>query len=185
MANRIGARDLFGTPTRARRPRYEAALERAEKASLPARAARVRWLSRVIPKNTGFVMPFETHLVFEEAKSSFVYGHFVATIVLAASFIDHWLAAGLARRGFEMSRGLAASIKIAREKRLISPILLDKADRLRLIRNPFAHLKPLGHQHSISQRIAGALANPTVVLEDDAKEALIAMYGIAVYALRS
>jgi hypothetical protein len=44
------AKDLFGKPVRQRRPRYEAALERGEKKTLPERAARVRWLSGVIPR---------------------------------------------------------------------------------------------------------------------------------------
>jgi hypothetical protein len=72
VAKLSSAKDLFGKPIRQRRPRYEAALERAEKASLPARAARVRWLSQVIPKNVTFGMPPETFYVFEDAKCSFV-----------------------------------------------------------------------------------------------------------------
>ena len=185
MAKRIAQRDLFGKPIRRMRPRYEAALERGEKRSLPARAARVRWLSEIIPKNKGFVMPLETYYVFEEAKSSFVYGHFVATIVLAASFVEHWLAGGLARRGYQRdaARGLAASIKIARKKGLVHPALLSKAERLRLIRNPFVHLKALDHEHTITRRFLRLKKDPAELLESDAKEALITMYGVAAYAL--
>lgn len=62
MAKRAVTKDLFGKPIRQRRPRYEAVLERGEKKNLPLRAARVRWLSEVIPKNRMFGMPLETRL---------------------------------------------------------------------------------------------------------------------------
>ena len=185
MSKRTVAKDLFGKPIRQRRPRYEAALERGERKTLPQRAARVRWLSEVIPRNRMFGMPLETGLVFEEAKASYVYGNFVAVMVLAASFIEHWFTASLSNRGYqkEASQGLAAAIKCARRYKLVDSIILDKADRLRLIRNPFVHLKEFDHQHGINQRMAKT-RNFDIqgILEADAKEALIAMYGVAAYA---
>jgi hypothetical protein len=185
MAKRVVGKDLFGKPITRRRPRYEAALERGERKTLPLRAARVRWLSEVIPKDRMFAMPVETALVFEEAKASFVYGNFVAVIVLAASFIEHWFIAGLSNRGYqkEASQGLAAAIKCASVNSLVDPVILDKADRLRLIRNPFVHLKEFDHQHTIGQRMAKTRTyDIQALLESDAKEALIAMYGVAAYA---
>jgi hypothetical protein len=132
-------------------------------------------------------MPLETGCVFEDAKSSFVNGQFVASIVLAASFVEHWLTSGLARRGFEKEaeRGFAASIRFARKMKLVDPFLLDKADRLRLIRNPFAHLKLVSNEDTIGQRSAELRQAPHTVLENDAKEAMIAMYGVALYAFGS
>ncbi len=185
MAKGIVAKDLFGKPLRQRRPRYEAALERGEKKTRPERAARVRWLSGVMPKDHSFLMSLETALVFEEAKASFVYGNFVAVIMLASAFVDHWFIAGLEARGYhkEASRGLASAITCARRNNLVDSIILDKADRLREIRNPFVHLKGFNHQHGINQRIAKVQDFSIVgLLENDAKEALIAMYGVAVYA---
>ena len=116
MAKRPVTQDLFGKPVRQRRPRYEAALERADAKTLPDRAGRVRWLSKVIPRDRTFGMPLETGLIFEEAKSSFVYGNYVAVIVLAAAFVEHWFIASLDSRGYhkEASQGLAAAISCAR-----------------------------------------------------------------------
>ncbi len=185
MAKRVVGKDLFGKPVRQKRPRYEASLERGERKTLPARATRVRWLSGIIPKNLMTLMPLETNLVFKEAKASFVYGNYVAAVVLAASFIEHWFIASLSERGYqkEASRGLAAAIKCARANGLVNPLILDKADRLRLIRNPFVHLKEFEHQHAIGQRMAKTgTFDILALLESDAKEALIAMYGVAVYA---
>jgi hypothetical protein len=187
MAKGTVAKDLFGKPVRQRRPRYEAALERGEKKTLPERAARVRWLSGVIPRDRMFGMPMETGLLFEEAKASFVYRNFVAVIVLAAAFIEHWFLASLEARGYhkEASQGLAAAINCARRNNLVDSIILDKVDRLRLIRNPFVHLKEFDHKHGISKRMASTRNfDITALLETDAKEALIAMYGVAVYAFR-
>lgn len=183
MAKGTIAKDLFGNPVRQRRPQYEAALERVEKKLRPERAARVRWLSAVMPR-AGLLMSLETCLVLEEAKASFVYGNFVAAIVLAAAFIEHWFIASLNERGYskEAAQGLAAAITCARRNNLVDSTILDKADRLRLTRNPFVHLKEFDHKHGINQRIAKTRLSITALLENDAKEALVAMYGVAVYA---
>jgi hypothetical protein len=160
-------------------------LERADKAALAVRAARVRWLAKVIPRG-GFGMPLETYYVFEEAKTSFVYGNFVAAIVLAAAFVEHWFAGSLGSRDHakEAARGLAACTKLARAKKFVDSVLLDKVDQLRLIRNPFVHLKSLDHEHIIGRRLAEQKIHPEELLENDAKEALTVMYGVVVYSFR-
>jgi hypothetical protein len=170
---RSKSRDLFGTPLRQKRPRYESTLERADRNSLPDRAARARWLSTVIPRNTGFAMPIETYFVFDEAKSCYVQGNFVATVVLAVSFVEHWLSANLATRGFEKAagRGLAATIEVARKEKLAHPTLLDAADRLREIRNPIVHLKSFDHEHGIGRRALKHLTDPIRLIEADARDA--------------
>lgn len=185
MATRRAEKDLFGKPIRQRRLRYEAALEKGEARTRPERAARIRWLSEVIPRNRAFGMPLETSLVFEEAKASFIYGNFVASMVLAAAFIEHWFIASLDTRGYhkEASQGLATAIECARHNHLVDPIILDKADQLRLIRNPFVHLKEIDHPHGIHRRMAKTKTfDLPALLENDAREALLAMYGVACYA---
>lgn len=179
-------KDLLGNPIKRRRPRYEASLEKVDRDELPQRAERVRWLQRVIPRNSGYGMPFETYFVFEDARSSFVYGQFVATVVLAASFIEHWFSANLSLLGYEKAgnAGLAAAVACARDYDLVPAVVLDKVDRLRLIRNPFVHLKQFDHPHSIGRRSLAAKEPPAETLEKDAKEALITMYATAAYAFR-
>src|SRR5260370_18887568 len=143
MSARVVTKDLYGKPVRQRRLRYEAALEEADRKTLPERAARVRWLSDTIPKNLMFGASVETALVFEEATATFVHGNFVAAIVLSAAFVEHWFVASLIARGYqkEASQGLAVAISCARANNLVSPLILDKADRLPLIPNPFVHFK--------------------------------------------
>src|SRR5690606_16916905 len=134
---------------------------------LSQRAERVRWLQRLIPRNSAYGMPFETYLVFEDARSSFVYGQFVATVVLAASFIEHWFSANLALLGYEKAAnaGLAAAISCARDNSLVPAVVLDKVDRQRLVRNPFVHLKQFDHPHGIGRRSLTAKEAPLETLE--------------------
>jgi hypothetical protein len=185
MSKRVAAKDLFGKSVKVRRPRYEGALERQDEKARPERATRVRWLSDIIPKNFMVGASIETVLVFEEATASFVYGNFVAAIVLAAAFVEHWFVASLGMRGFqkEAGQGLASAISCARANKLVDELILEKADHLRLIRNPFAHLKSFNHEHGIGQRMARTWDfDLPATLEKDAKEAIIAMRGVALYA---
>lgn len=184
MVKRYAPKDLFGHPLRQRRPRYEATLEKADKRMLSERAARARWLAEVIPKRTYFGMPIETFYVLDETTSSFIYGNYVAVIVLATSFVEHWFTAQLSERGYqkEAARGLSASIKTARSQNIVDVIILDKADRLRLIRNPFVHLKPFENEHNLGSRSLRLGAHPKTILEQDAKDAIIALYAVAVHA---
>ena len=146
MPKQPASKDLFGKPVKQRRPRYEATVERADKTTRPDRAARTRWLAKAIPKGYGFGLPLETVYVLNDAISSFIAGNFVAVIVLSSAFVEHWFTACLSERGYEKeaSRGLAASIKLASTHDLVQPAILSKVDRLRLIRNPFVHLKAYG-----------------------------------------
>jgi hypothetical protein len=184
MVDRQASKDLFGRPIQQRRPRYEATLEKADKRMLSERAARARWLAEIIPKRTYFGMPTETFYILDETTSSFIYENYVAVILLATSFVEHWFAAHLSARGYEKEapRGLSASIQTARRQNLVETLILDKADRLRLIRNPFVHLKPFEHEHNLGRRSLRLGAHPKAILEQDAKDAIIALYAVAVHA---
>lgn len=177
-------KDLFGKPIRRRRPKYEAALEKHELKNVPERAERIRWLSTVIPQNSGYMMPLESMKVFQEAKDCFVYGQYVATVVLSASFVEHWLGSILIARGAQKvsAQGLAAIIGHCRENDLLPAVLCDKVDALRKIRNPFVHLKSFDHPHGLGQRMLKQRTHPDTILEADSKEALVAMYSVAIYA---
>lgn len=184
---RTTQRDLLGQPIKRRRPKYEAAIEKDDRAELPFRAERVRWLEKVVPRNRRYGMPHETYMLFREAKSSFVYAHFVATIILSAAFLEHWLSASLIRLGYrkETQAGLAAMIRCAQENKLLPEVLIAKIDRLRQIRNPFVHLKDFDHHHNIVQRSLGQRRDPFAVVYEDAKEALIIMYAVATHEFRT
>jgi hypothetical protein len=138
-----------------------------------------------MPRNRAYAMPPETFYVFSEAKSAFVYGCFVSTTVLCAAFVEHWLGAQLSNRGFskEAERGLASMIECCRKNNFLDATISDRVERLRLIRNPFVHLKSFEHPHTIGQRIMRELRDPFSIMEADAKESLITMYTVATYKM--
>jgi hypothetical protein len=184
MPSRNVQKDLLGKPIRQRRPKYEAALERHELQNVPERAERIRWLSTIIPRGGGYMMPLESMRVFQEAKDCFIYGQFVATLVLSASFMEHWLGSILCAAGNPKGagQGLKAIVVHCRELNVIPVALCDKIDALRLSRNPFVHLKSFDHPHNLGQRMLARRMHAESILESDAKDALAVMYSVAVYA---
>jgi hypothetical protein len=137
-----------------------------------------------MPRNLSYFGPIETFYVFDEAKSSFVYGCFVATTVLSAAVVEHWLTDRVSERGHakEAERGFAAMIQCCREHNLLNAALVDRIDRLRLIRNPFMHVKGVNHPHTLSRRLGKQRTHPERVLEQDAKDSLITMYTVVALA---
>jgi hypothetical protein len=177
-------KDLLGKPIRKRRPKYEAMLERHELKNVPSRADRIRWLSTAMPLRTSYMMPLESLKVFQEARDCFVYGQYVATVVLAAAFVDHWLGGILTGRGSRKvaAKGLADITQYCRDNDVLPGILCDRVDALRRIRNPFVHLKSFDHEHSLGQRMLRQKTHPDTILEADAKDAIVTMFSIATYA---
>lgn len=132
-------RDLFGKRLRARRSRYEVGLEKFDGATRAERAERLRWIDKTIPRGLSVGGPYETMLVFKEAKDCYIAGHLVAALILAAAFMEHWMSGFIAARGFEAEskRGLAACTDCARKNQFLPEAVLNKLDRLRVVRNPF------------------------------------------------
>lgn len=168
-----GDADLFGVKRRVRRPAYEAALENRDLETRSKRASRVRWLNRVVPSG-GMGMSSDTWFVFDEARFTFIDGHFVGAIVLTAAFAEHWMVGELEARGFQKkaARGLHSCIACARREALWPEFLLDRLDYLRRIRNPFVHLKESGHEHSLTHRSWNNGLQPQEVAEADARHAI-------------
>jgi len=163
---------------------YEASIERHDKSEAPERATRIRWLNSVMPRESSFAMQVESYMVFSDAKDAFIYGQYVATILLASSFVEHWLGAIVAANGsVKVQRnGLAAIISYCREQCLLPAALCSRADSLRKIRNPFVHLKSFDHPDTVTQRSIEQQRNPFELLEPDARDSLITMYSVAMYA---
>lgn len=181
---RPAARDLFGKPIRQPRSKYEVGLEKFDRATRQERAQRLRWVDRAIPRGLMMGGPYETMLVFKEAKDAYIAGQPIASLVLASAFIEHWMAGHIASRGFdaEAKRGLAACVECARSHSFLPDAILNKLDRLRLHRNPFVHLKPIDHEHIVSRRMLRDRLAPEDLLDRDAQEALALMFTIGLYA---
>lgn len=177
-------RDLFGKRIRLRRSRYEVGLQKYDEANRRERAERLKWIDQTIPRGLSVGGPYETMLVFREARDCYVAGHLIGALVLASAFIEHWMSGFIAARGFEADskRGLAACTDCARKNLLLPDAVLNKLDRLRVVRNPFVHLKPFDHEHIISRRMLSTRTAPEELMDRDAKDAISLMYTIGLYA---
>lgn len=154
-----------------------AALEDSDKNRRIGRAERIMWLSEH-EFSPGVVMGrMDTMALMREARESFVDGHYIATLVLASAFIEHTLVEDLADRGFAKPRiNLKEALTICSEKSLFPDDWIERTDKLRLHRNPFAHLRPEEDEHTFGSRFRNQKVHPTAILEADAKEALALLY---------
>jgi hypothetical protein len=157
------------------------ALERFDHERRTARAERIRWIDRYNVTLGGVVAgPMAEMSLLNEARECFINGHYIATLMLATALIEHVITGEL----IEVSRTkpgkdvpFIQAIRLARDSALFPDMLLDDADRLRVLRNPFAHRKADDHEHSLGNRFMAQQRHPDQVLEEDARTAVVAMYG--------
>jgi hypothetical protein len=179
----VKQKDLFGTKKiRKRHSRLQTILEKYDSETISGRIERLRWLEMVFPNYYGYLMSPEMHFIFTEAKMAFINGQYISTVLLATSFIEHWLGSHLKSKGFtnESEKGLSAIIDCMRVHSMLHVYLLDKVDEIRKIRNPFVHLKQYKHKYNLTERSISELKNPIDIMENDAKDALSIMYAIAI-----
>lgn len=177
MADR--QKDLFGNKITERKTRLQRSLERYDHDTMQGRLERLAWLESVFPKG-GFMYSVEMHFILSEAKTSYINGQFIATVLLSTSFIEHWLADYLRKKGYvkESERGLSAMINCMRKNGLLAEYLLDKVDEVRKIRNPFTHKKEYDHPYNLTKRAFFQLHNPGETMQKDAELALTMMLTI-------
>src|SRR5690606_27312708 len=76
--------------------------------------------------------------------------------------------------------GMGAMLKRLLAIRPQHSYILNKVDQLRVFRNPFSHLKPFDHPHTISQVSLTKRMHPNEVLFRNARDSLAVMYTVAV-----
>jgi hypothetical protein len=159
------------------RSKLIAALVESDDMRRAGRADRIQWLSEYQIHGGMIQGPMDTLAVLGEARDCFVEGHYIAALLLAVAFIEHTIADELIERDFaEYGISFTNSIKVARERDVFPGDMLSRADRLREIRNPFAHRKSPTHQHTFPNRFIQSRSHPRTILEQDAKDALALMY---------
>jgi len=161
------------------------ALVHSDEERRTGRAERIRWVSQY-DSSTGMIMgEVELMNLLREARECFVDGHYIATLVLATALIEHVIAEELERAGNGKPASFEQAIKTARRGSLFPEALLAAADRLRILRNPFAHRKPAEHEHTLGNRYISQRRHPRLLLEEDARSAIVAMYGHFKHTLRT
>lgn len=127
----------------------------------------------------------ETLHLLEEARQTFIGGHFIAALLTAMACIEHCMVEELDLLGLiQQSPQFGKAIEVAHKNKVFPPDWLERAKRLSLRRNPFAHLKDEGHRHSLGTRIRDEQQHPHTILEADARDAVDLMYNFFVATLR-
>jgi len=119
----------------------------------------------------------ETLALLDEAEDAFREGHFISVQLLALAFVEHTIVEELVERSLSKERvNLEQVIKLAQRNQVLNTELLSRIDRLREIRNPFAHLRPHGDPDTYGNRYISGQIHPRAMLELDAREAFQVMY---------
>lgn len=169
------------------RSRLLAAIDYWDRETREKRADRIAWVGQYDRLPGGAVLgPLDTMQIRTEARESFVCGQFIATVMLAMAFVEHTVVdelieRDLAKHGVAFQRAL----DIAEANQLFEADLLARARAMQKTRNPFAHRKEPGHEHSFGTKFKKRRVHPRTILEEDARAALVLMYDFFHAAMRS
>ena len=140
------------------------------------RLARLNWLASKAPDTEYWAFlggPMSKYL-FEEARYCFVYGQFLATIVLGLSYIEHTLA-GLfyasGRNNLERA-SISTLLKEALNYGWIDQTEFDNLQHAREIRNPVTHFRRPGYDDTIEYRAVMENELPYTIIEEDARHVM-------------
>ena len=144
------------------------------------RLARLRWLTQLMPKAEHMVFPggLVAKYLFEEARYCFVYGQFIATIMLGMAYMERTLAALLYAAGHSELERANISVLLAKAVDLgwLDQAKFDKLDRSRIMRNLVAHFRRPGQKHTIEHRSVTQEDMPYSILEEDARHVMQATF---------
>jgi hypothetical protein len=136
------------------------------------RITRLKWISGKMPEANyvGYVGGQMAYYLFEEARYSFVYGQFLACIVLGLSFVEQSLAAQFYASGRDdLERAnISKLLQEARNNNWISESELVNLERARKIRNPITHFRRPGYEDTIEWRSVEDNSHPYQIIEEDA-----------------
>lgn len=142
---------------------------------LPDRVARFHQLndlcSNLGSRGTMIFGGESAYTAWVEARSSFVSGNYIATVLLCQGLAEHILAANLAARldGPDIPPWVKfeKTLKLAVERHTIDADLAADLKKLMTLRNPLSHYKPIAHPENISTRaLDSGVPARTLLLQD-------------------
>ena len=143
------------------------------------RLSRLKWLVERTPEGRwifewGGLM---SKYLFEEARYCFVYGQYLATVLLGIAYIERTLASLFYAEGYNKARrlGLRNLLKMAKERVWIGDGLFNAINNSRIIRNALAHFHTPTDSTTIEMRAFAAESHYYEVLESDARNIIEAM----------
>lgn len=173
------------SPSKELRAQLMQALAESDNRTREARSERIVWLSEMPSLPPAYTGRFEQLHLLEEVRQCFVNGNYIAVLLTATAFVEQTLIEELEMRQYQgPRRTLGNAIKSARCAGILPNDLLDRADKLRLVRNPFGHYRPEGDPDAVVTRYRARAAHPVTVLEEDAKLAVRVVFEMFVGTLR-
>jgi hypothetical protein len=111
-----------------------------------------------------------------EARSSFVSGNFIATILLAQGLAEHVLAAevsmGLSEVELPKRISFSQTLELCAERGFLPDDLLTDLRRLMALRNPLSHFRDINDPENLSRRIMDSRQSAEMHLFNDAAFAI-------------
>jgi hypothetical protein len=143
------------------------------------RSARLDWIAEIMPEAEYLTFPggLMAKYLFEESRYCFVYGQFLAVIVLGLAFLEKTLASWffMAGRNDLERASISRLLKEAKTEGWLAEDEYEKLEQIRLVRNPVAHFRAPLAKDSIERRAVDRENYPYLVIEQDARDIIEAM----------
>lgn len=154
-------------------------LNREDTLSFNDRLKRLEWINSNYPViNFQLFAGLGGKYLFEETRYCYVYGQYLASIVLGLAFIERSLAAAFYAQGRNdlERKNLFVLLENAVQNRLISEEEFTKLEEIRKKRNAIAHFRKPGHRENIETRAVEGDELPYAIIEEDAKVVMLVIY---------
>lgn len=170
--------DLFGNPIERKITVEETELRDYDANTFNKRLKRLRTINKTFPFGQREFGSEESSIIFDEAIHSYIFGQFIATIILTQAFIERRFQEYFNIRGDNRMAKytLDQFIKEFMGTDFLPDLLLEKIDRIRLKRNPFVHFRIPLQKDTLMERALMDGIHPDKLLEQDAKDAIDVMF---------
>lgn len=157
-------------------------IAREDSLSKQDRISRLQWLLDQTPDNQFWLFHggLISHELFEQTRYCFIYGQYLATIILGLSFIEHTLAALFYASGRNDLERANISVLIEKtfEEGWIDHEEVMVLDQARIIRNDITHFRKPGDDSSLEKQTFGDPQEAEILFESNARQILLLVFQI-------
>jgi uncharacterized membrane protein len=157
-------------------------LKREDGVGREDRTARLQWIASLMPQVEHLTFPggVLSKYHFEEMRYCFVYGQYLAVVLLGLAYIERTLAAsfyGAGRNDLERA-SISRLLREAVASGMITDDDFERIDRAREIRNAFTHFRRPSHEENIEYRAVTENEVPYEVIERDARHTIETVFNV-------
>jgi hypothetical protein len=155
-------------------------LDREDSTCAADRRARLEWVAGLTPVSEFLSFPggWVAKYLFEESRYCFVYGQFMAAVVLGLAFAEHTLAAEFYAAGRnDLERAsITVLLREGRDAGWLTDEEYGQLDEIRTLRNPLTHFRAPLWAGTVEHRSVTTDQMPYDVLEKDARMVMVAVF---------